>query len=955
MEENLPPKAKSCLRNGHALKWIVFVGDTISQDNLLEFESYQSRRYGLPTLLATGEGGDGIPGVSIKSFIEILSSTCLVSHIEERIRELEVVISSSRRGLKNQLKSLFFRKSSSQLGGLADTLEKIPVQTSDKEHSLCFTELNENSVEAAMRFQSDLLMMVGDYNTAISTLKLLCTDLKSDEMYFHYAAAQECLAAAHIISGMSLSSAISYYRESFVRYMGLARDGTGLSKSLSTMYCTRVGLQWSELLSSMGRFEDASWILMRAHFHESNMRAAFLLEYSAYLQMQSKPPKVRRYAFHSVLAALRYSQSKEMSLSSAAHDRAIKYLQRSGWDILEEHVHEALCQELLSSGNSLKALEHATAMVQCLNLPSYLQSIHMKTFIEISGEHRGNSSVFPVEIDLPAFDVEHLNVISAGLHTYHDLAARETPNRVWKEMDLYIPKQGGYHGRNASSFHRLNSVASCAGEDIILEIPVHNPMKIDLELLELEVLCGPISKTETDDSCSITSSKERLHLYPGESSVVSLKCRPLHTGSLQIYGLKWKLAEVPCKKIFRPSMSKWSLDSEIRSARGGPIEIQVLPPMPNLQMQIHPAVPRELFVGEVFECEVKLSNVGKMSLRNIVAVTTNDLFFLDAASVQVKDKVEYQRFNFEGLDLAVTETKMVRLFFRVKQAGHHHFNIIWGYEPSVNIDSNFTRRFLHFSTSIYVKTSFDLHATRLESESSEYMSFKSHGHKGFKLEDFILLDGDNTSKFNLLSMSSGKNELELQTVDGVRFHPETDAPAVERHFTNIETLDEDMNTERPHVNHGIVHWSTTKELGEHRGFTVIPVMRDVKSQTGVVGQICGPASLNHDFAKGTLKINLELRIVNEMSETIDAVWTIGQTAKAVKASSKILWKGHCCGIQHDILPNEKRFVVLEAAVQLPGIVQVDSIYINWSARTASDSHGSLKIDPSFITINSMTM
>jgi hypothetical protein len=328
---------------------------------------------------------------------------------------------------------------------------------------------------------------------------------------------------------------------------------------------------------------------------------------------------------------------------------------------------------------------------------------------------------------------------------------------------------------------------------------------------------------------------------------------------------------------------------------------------------------------------------------------------LGAASIHVKDKVEYQRFNFEGLDLAVKETKSVRLFFRAKRAGHRHFNIVWGYEPSVNIDSNFTRRFLHFSTSMYVKPSFDLHATRLESEQSEYVSFKSRGHTGFDLKDFILLDGDKTSKFDLLSMSLEKNELELRAEDGASFNPETDAPVVEKHFTNIEALYEDKKVETAHVDHGIVHWSTTKELGEHQGFTIIPVMRDVKNQTGVVGQICGPASLNHDFAKGTLSINLELRIVNEMSETIDAVWTIGQTAKAVKASSRILWRGDCCGIQHDILPNEKRFVVLEAAVQLPGVVQVDSIYINWSARTASDIHGSLKIDPSFITINSLTM
>ncbi len=54
---------------------------------------------------------------------------------------------------------------------------------------------------------------------------------------------------------------------------------------------------------------------MRAHFDEDNARAALLLEQSAYALLRVAPPSARKFAFHIVLAGLRYHSCKQKRLA----------------------------------------------------------------------------------------------------------------------------------------------------------------------------------------------------------------------------------------------------------------------------------------------------------------------------------------------------------------------------------------------------------------------------------------------------------------------------------------------------------------------------------------------------------------------------------------------------------------------------------------------------------------
>ena len=52
---------------------------------------------------------------------------------------------------------------------------------------------------------------------------------------------------------------------------------------------------------------------------EDNLRAALLLEQAALFQLHTSPPLLRKFAFHTVLAGLRYNNCKQQRLGTHAY------------------------------------------------------------------------------------------------------------------------------------------------------------------------------------------------------------------------------------------------------------------------------------------------------------------------------------------------------------------------------------------------------------------------------------------------------------------------------------------------------------------------------------------------------------------------------------------------------------------------------------------------------------
>ncbi len=149
-------------------------------------------------------------------------------------------VTANRRGLKNQLKSLLWRKGGSSSSGGGGSAAGGGVGSSggsglDSPHSMPSTpsvagaagvaapSYASGSVESHMRQLSDLALMLGDYETASSTLRLLASDTKSDKAYKAYAGVQEALGAAAVLSGAPPSEASAGYKEALHRYLQVGR------------------------------------------------------------------------------------------------------------------------------------------------------------------------------------------------------------------------------------------------------------------------------------------------------------------------------------------------------------------------------------------------------------------------------------------------------------------------------------------------------------------------------------------------------------------------------------------------------------------------------------------------------------------------------------------------------------------------------------------------------------
>ncbi len=1037
LEDGLTPKMKSCLASGAAVRHVVFVGGLEAHQEELRGIGNTlkaSSKYQLPLAIdlreqtdaggsaagATGTGGvapatahDG--AFHVASFVEVLCSACLLPHIESRIQDLEVVISASRRGLKNQLKSFLFRKTPSDPstatgdGGVGPGRgDKAP------ELSRTFCSLRVDSVEAAMRSQSDLLMLVGDYATAISTLKLLSSDLKSDKLDLHYASSQEALSMATMFGGGSVSASIMYMKEAFLRYSGIVEAERGLSRYLAAMYCTRVALQWVDLLSSLNRTSDASWIAMRAHFHESNARAAFLLEYAAHFLLLQRPAKERKCAFYLVLAALRYGQAHENSLAFVAHQKAIGMLQGKGWDVLEEHVHEALGHECSARGHDPEALEHAVSMIKCFSLPSQLQAAHMAHVLDVYAkvaEAGGGPGGIPAPVHLgaPALDTSHASVICAGSHDYYDDNSRKTSKRVWKDMELDFPrtKSMAAHGRHKSGIPGRG--LACVGEDILVKIPIFNPLKIALDMADIELICDVHDAIGWADECQpdndqpsvstadqLTLSKTSMFLGPGEEDVLELRCRPENPASLSILGVRWTLGGVLCEAKFEPQVSKWALDPELRPSRGGPVEVEIMPPMPRLSIAVSPDMRLDrMLVGEVVRCEFTLSNTGSTDLYKIECVVSSNVFL---EGTEQRGEAEACRW-FGDLSIAVGQSRKINVFLRPEHAGHQDFHIVWRYLPlqgkaapgaagtaALNGARNVTPRYLRYSKSVTVEPSLlDCQALVVDhaaEDDTDMVCFQARTKRdrAIQLDSLIIFAPGEARTFDLRGITaipssgsptsqqdggSASFEFDQRLSSGKHSAgPASELTAAEAYFFPPSNP---MQTSC-----GIVRWYTDdKTSRKSTGYTAFHLTRSTDTQAGlrgtVVAQLLAPASLQHNFADGSLSVNVEIQIQSKINgEPVDVTWLIGNTplgavqrktsrdgidARAPAfATSRVAWNCEKCGMQPDVKPNEKRFVILEAVARQPGTLQLDTVYVQWHSRADPSISGSLTLPPLLMTV-----
>ncbi|KAF3771826.1 Trafficking protein particle complex subunit 8 [Nymphaea thermarum] len=109
----------------------------------------------------------------IRDLLQELSTKHIIPYMEQKIRILNAQVSTTRKGFKNQIKNLWWRKAK----------EEAADDPNGPKYSF-------SSLESQIRVLGDHAFMLRDYELALSSYRLLSTDYKIDKAWKRYAGVQ---------------------------------------------------------------------------------------------------------------------------------------------------------------------------------------------------------------------------------------------------------------------------------------------------------------------------------------------------------------------------------------------------------------------------------------------------------------------------------------------------------------------------------------------------------------------------------------------------------------------------------------------------------------------------------------------------------------------------------------------------------------------------------------------
>ncbi|KAL4852692.1 Trafficking protein particle complex subunit 8 [Chlorella vulgaris] len=599
---------------------------------------------------------------SLAAFVQELSVRCLLPHMETRLRALNTQVTTNRKGLKNQLKSLLWRKTASADAGSGPGTSASGSGSGGGAGSgsgsgsggAAASSLAPGSVECQMRQLSDLALLLGDYETATSTLRLLAADTKADRGFKAYAGALEALGAAAVLSGAPPSEAVSSYREALHRYSQLSQANPRNREGVR--YATRAALLVSAYLRALGQYGEANTALMKAHFQEDNLRAGLLLEQAAHCLLALSPPHTRKFAFNLVLAGLRFDMSEQRELSGRAYTQVAGVYAGRQWALIEEHLSDTLGRQAREGGDAATAVRHYMDMLYCPHNNLYCQNLYLQQFMDALQQAQAQLG-FPLVLPLPLPQVscERVGLQHDGQTCYCSVDARQVEGGVWAALDSALqptaePQQGGSSWLEGGSRPRLadgdaGALSCCVGEAVGVDVVLHNPLHLHLHTTRLRLACtcdpqppaggaGERSAAGEDGGQQQQGSQQGFQVYEesvtlqaGERVTVHLRVVPLRPGTLHVHGVAWLLngtahgtatfrtPHTPPAR--RGSSARLPADTDAAPApRSAAISLAVLPPMPRLEVSLA-GLPPTLLAGEVVCCSMRLRNSGAMTLQHL--------------------------------------------------------------------------------------------------------------------------------------------------------------------------------------------------------------------------------------------------------------------------------------------------------------------------------------------------
>ncbi|KAI4310617.1 hypothetical protein MLD38_035584 [Melastoma candidum] len=561
---------------------------------------------------------------AIKDLIQDLASKNIIPYMEEKVRVLNQQVSATRKGFRNQIKNLWWRKGK----------EDLPDASSGPVYTF-------SSVESQIRVLGDYAFMLRDYELALSNYRLISTDYKLDKAWKRYAAVQEMMGLTYFMLDQSRKEAEYCMEQAFNTYLKSVSGGNWSA--------TRCGLWWVEMLKTRDQFKEAAGVYFRITGEEP-LHSAVMLEQGSYCYLFSEPPMLRKYGFHLILSGNQYKKSDQTKHAIRTYKRAIAVFKGTAWSYIKDHVHFHVGQWYALIGLHDAAVFHMMEILSCAHQSKITQESFLKNFLQIFKKTGKSSEV--LQLPLPVINGSSLEVVFEDHRTYASPDAAGVRESLWRSLEEeVIPSQPtartnwlDLHSKFMTKRH-IESNICVVGEPIRVVVEFQNPLQVSIPLSSVSLICetSPGSdEADPDSSASIAqydsgeiieSSLERL-MQPDSSFMLSdldfllegdarrkvqLIVTPMVEGVLKIMGVKWKLYDSVVG--FHNFITSTTIKNAKRKRRlkRSPVDnlkFVVVKNLPRLEGIIGP-LPGKVYAGHLGHLTLNLNNKSTSAVKNL--------------------------------------------------------------------------------------------------------------------------------------------------------------------------------------------------------------------------------------------------------------------------------------------------------------------------------------------------
>ncbi|KAI3471884.1 hypothetical protein Pfo_028572 [Paulownia fortunei] len=486
----------------------------------------------------------------LRNTVHDLSSKHIIPHMELKIRILNQQVSATRKGFRNQIKNLWWRK------GKDDAPENPngPVYTF-------------SSTESQIRVLGDYAFMLRDYELALSNYRLISMDYKLDKAWKHYAGVQEMMGLAYFMLDQSRKDAEYCMENAFSTYLKIGSSGG--------RNVTRCGIWWAEMLKARDQFKDAAGVYFRISGEVmpiimkikliGTLHSAVMLEQASYCFLLSTPTMLRKYGFHLVLSGDLYKKCDQIKHAIRTYRGALSVFKGTAWSHIRDHVHFHIGKWYAFLGMFDEAIKHVLEVLACGHQSKATQELFLRDFFRIM-----QASVACVNFPL-------IKVFFEDHRTYASPAAASVRESLWQSLEddmipsLSVMKTNWLESQAKVLPKKYKESNVCvAGEAIKVDISFRNPLQIPLSISNVSLICkhsAEFDETGSDANGSLIDyqndkelrtvsisgdfsldtslyvlSEVDISMQGGETILVQLTVTPKTEGTLKVVGVRWKLS-----------------------------------------------------------------------------------------------------------------------------------------------------------------------------------------------------------------------------------------------------------------------------------------------------------------------------------------------------------------------------------------------------------------------------